>query len=305
VGIEPGYRLFGIEICPEVPLPGDWTRRAAGDAALRLRLADAAELDAAWSGDAQPGWEGRLSDGERFVALRGAGGDHRFTHAGSTFHLSRDLRLLLCAPRYPSASGWRRVLLDSVLFSVALLHGREALHAAAVEIDGGAHAIVASSGGGKSALCAELVSRGHRLVTDDVLVLSPAAAGPLAHPGPPLMNLPSGHAGLLGRTIARFGEEAWTAVPVADEPLPLRSVTVLARGDFPGVEIVERAPSALAVLPHLLRFPRTPERERSRFAMACELARARLLRLEADRSAAPAELADRLEAVLESRAVCA
>ena len=47
-------------------------------------------------------------------------------------HLSADASVLQCAPTDPTEQSWWRVVLDSVLFTVALLQGYEALHAAAV-----------------------------------------------------------------------------------------------------------------------------------------------------------------------------
>ncbi len=92
-------------------------------------------------------------------------------------------------------------MLDSVLFTVALLRGYEALHAGAIaapndrgdEGGRGAIAITASTGGGKSTLLAELLGRGLPLLADDVVVLeSRGTAGPpLAHPAAPLMTVPA------------------------------------------------------------------------------------------------------------------
>ena len=98
-------------------------------------------------------------------------GDFRFLHGErSAHHLSADLAQLRCAFGKAEPSEWR-VVLDSVLFSIALLRGGEALHAGAVATEKGAIAIAAASGGGKSSLLAALLQAGLPLLSDDVVVL--------------------------------------------------------------------------------------------------------------------------------------
>jgi hypothetical protein len=84
------------------------------------------------------------------------------------------------------------VVLDSVLFTVALLQGYEALHAGAVATPDGVIAITSAAGGGKSTLLAALLQRGLALMADDVLVLeSRGTEATLAHPAAPLMTVPA------------------------------------------------------------------------------------------------------------------
>ncbi len=122
------------------------------------------------------------------------------------------------------------MVLDSVLFTVALLRGREALHAGALATPSGAVAIAAATGAGKSTLLCELLSGGLTLMTDDVLALEPRGEdAPLAHPGPPLMTVPAGTSALPGAMIASVGEERWVAVPVHPQAIPLTTLVVLNR----------------------------------------------------------------------------
>ncbi|MGA2164174.1 MAG: hypothetical protein ABSH36_06865, partial [Solirubrobacteraceae bacterium] len=181
-------------------------------------------------------------------------------------HLSADACTLRCAPADPEEQSWWRVVLDSVLFTVALLQGREALHAGAVATPEGALAIAAATGGGKSTLLCELLRDGLTLMSDDVLVLEARGEDPpLAHPGPPLMTVPAGAAPLRGAPIASVEEERWISVPVHPDAVPLSALVVLNRG--PGLATsLHPARDPLAVLVgSLLRFPRLPERERTRF----------------------------------------
>jgi hypothetical protein len=184
------------------------------------------------------------------------------------------------------------VLLDSVLFTVSLLRGNEALHAGAVATADGVVAVSAHSGGGKSTLLGELVRSGFSLVTDDVLFLAPDAGHVLAHPGPPLMTLPRERSDGIGEPIEEVGQEVWTAVPVTAEPLPLRRLVLLDRR--PGVPTsIGRVEQPLApLMTHLLSFPRTRVRELARFSLASELAsHAEIWHLATDVSTSPEELA--------------
>ena len=102
------------------------------------------------------------------------------------------------------------LLVDALSYSMVRL-GREPLHATAVLTDRGAVAFVAESGFGKSTLGALFVRDGFRLVTDDMLVLTPERGGYLAHAGPPRIKL---YRGIADRI---FG--------VSDRGVPMNSVT--------------------------------------------------------------------------------
>lgn len=80
------------------------------------------------------------------------------------------------------------LLVDGLSYSMVRL-GREPLHASAVLTGRGAIAFVGESGAGKSTLSAGFVRGGFRLVTDDMLVLTPGRGGFLAHAGPPRIKL--------------------------------------------------------------------------------------------------------------------
>lgn len=297
-------RAFGLSLDFETPPPGAWEERTGGEPALRVRDAGLDEIEGAWSGRSAVGWEATI-DGAPFLVEGGVAGDHRFSHGERSVQLlSADGELL----RYASAAAgepasWR-VLLDSVLFSVALLRGYEALHAGAVATGAGAVAIAAGAGGGKSTLLAELLRRGERLLADDVAVLEVGADGrPLAHPGPPLMTVPASIDPPPGDPLATVGGERWVAVPTVPEPVPLAAVVFLDRR--PGAEAGLRpiAGPLAPLMASLLRFPRTPERERARFETAAAIAAAApIWELAADPGVTPQVLADLLQAGLRDGA---
>lgn len=236
-----GRAAFGLGLLTDLTPPGSWQGTALPEPILRIALARPQEIAALWSGSPVLGWQGTV-DGARLVVQRGEAGDLRFVHGGdpeaeaapeaggtpeaqgagrqdtrAVHHLSADRRTLRCAPADPFDPAWWRVVLDSVLFTVALEHGYEALHAAAVATpEGEAIAITASTGGGKSTLLSELLRRGLSLMADDVLVLScPAAdAAPLAHPAPPLVTVPAARLPALAEACDRTARRV---SPAADQ----------------------------------------------------------------------------------------
>jgi hypothetical protein len=308
-----GLAAFGLSLLADVPLPGAWGTRPFREPSLQIRSVTAQAIENSWSGLQAIGWEAVI-DGARFVVERGIDGDHRFVHGAysgqsgtrsdgirAVHHLCADASLLQCAPSDPAEPSWWRVVLDSVLFTVALLQGYEALHAGAVATPDGVIAITAAAGGGKSTLLTELIQRGLALMADDVLVLEPRGTeAPLAHPAPPLMTVPAARIPMLRQagpadTISSLDEERWIAVPVHPEPLPLKALVVLDRQ--PGLQLsLKKIKEPLApLLGSLMSFPTSPERQQTRFELASVLAsRTALWRLTADLDTPPDALAEAL-----------
>jgi hypothetical protein len=253
---------------------------------------------AAWSGRESIGWEARI-DGLPFRVERGLGADHLFLHGDRELcHLDREASTLLCAVTAAEAAAAWRVVLDSVLFSVALLRGLEALHAGAVAGDEGAIALAAPSGGGKSTLLGSLLAEGFALLADDVVALEPGDGRVLANPGPPLMTVPGTAPSPRAEELARIGEERWLAMPVCREAQPLAAVVLLNRRADAPTELRPLAEPLRPLLAMMLRFPRTAERERSRFELAATIAESvPVWELRARPTATPASLARHLAGV--------
>jgi hypothetical protein len=76
-----------------------------------------------------------------------------------------------------------------VLSFALIRQGIEPLHATVVAIDGVAVALMGDCGYGKSSLAAAFLRDGHRLVTDDLLILGTGPAGLVAYPGAPRIKL--------------------------------------------------------------------------------------------------------------------
>lgn len=305
------YAAFGLALRSSFPLPGMVLAGGDGLPAITLALETPAELQAAWSGAlASSPWRGRLGDGQEFTIEWGVGGDLLFTYGERAFfRLDASRARLGCAPRDPSALDWQRVLLSRVLPSVSIANGREALHASAVETPLGVVAVAAPSGMGKSTLASELVQRGWPLFADDVLALSPGTEAVEAHPASPHMNLASEAAGAarleeLGTVLGTLAGERWTAVRGASrEVRPVAAVVLLERAPGLSLETKVLSPSPLILAPYMIGLPEDFGRDPTRFTLYSDLAEAAvLLRLTADQTDRPADLAETLERALDLKA---
>jgi hypothetical protein len=112
--------------------------------------------------------------------------------------------------------GCARTVFQNFLFAqvlgVALVRrGREPLHASVVEVGDGAIGFMGDCTFGKSTLVASFVEAGHRLVTDDLLMIASQDGEPHAAPG-------TGRIKLLPDSAGRF-------LPHAGDGLPLNPLT--------------------------------------------------------------------------------
>jgi hypothetical protein len=173
------YCLYGLRVQSAVPLPcPEWRGQARRSDVELVEATEGEILSSCASPPLQYENDGfwecrRFADG----ALRASWKGH------FDFFVSADGRRVL----------WRRLagipdevlftyLLNQVLSECLVARGVEPLHATSVVIDGMAIAILGNSGYGKSTLAASLMRMGHRLLTDDVLVLKISESGVLAHP---------------------------------------------------------------------------------------------------------------------------
>ncbi len=125
----------------------------------------------------------------------------------------------------------------------ALLHQRGLLplHANAIEFEGRAVAFMGHSGAGKSTIAAWFLDRGHRVLADDVCVVTLDGEGqPIAHPGIPRLRLWREAIEATGRAAADY-EHAFDDMDKYNVPTPRRT---------------ERAPLPLS---HIYLLRRAPE----------------------------------------------
>lgn len=150
--------------------------------------------------------------------------------------VSDDGLCVRCAPPEDEPWSWQRFLVGRVLPWAAVLRGRELFHASAVEVSGGAVAVIGPSGAGKTSLASQLVLQGARFVTDDVLALHHDGANVMAHPGAGVISIrdeeraviPSEDWSRLGAELGHSGK-TYLEVPRLSEPVRLRALYFLRR----------------------------------------------------------------------------
>lgn len=284
---------FGVVFESELELPG-LTPLAGRESSLRVRLTDGARAP-------RRGvliWETTI-DGLVYRMWQQPDG-YLMVHEGSCeYFLSAALDELSCAPRDPAAPGWRRFLLDTVLWSTSLLRGHELLHAGAASGPGGVVAVASGTGGGKTSLVLELMRRGLSLFSDDIVALRRHEDGLLAHPGPALMNIPAAVADAPGQELASFDGECWVAFEQVDPtPRPVEAICLLERGEGAELGLERIETTALDLLRHSVGFDVLRARRRARFELFAELATVPVWRLTAGLDEETARIADVLEPLL-------
>jgi hypothetical protein len=143
--------------------------------------------------------------------------------------------------------------LSGVVCGVLLrLGGATLLHAACLDVGGGAIAILGASGDGKSTLAGALVSGGAVLLSEDLLAVGVGPAGYLAEPGAPSLHLlPDAHRSLGlpydAALIRGDGKIRLTLPSAGTEAVPLSAIFILRRGGDCAQPSLERLSGAAAV----------------------------------------------------------
>jgi hypothetical protein len=299
---------FGLAIDSEVTLPGGEAGGTANGEPVRVRRTDAHALRARLA-SGQTVLEREWGDGTLGMRVQRLQDDGYGVLAPGhgLFAVAPDGGLVEVAALEGPASHWHRPLMGQVLPLASVLSGFEVLHASAAVLDGAAVAISAPSNTGKSSLMINLVDRGARLLTDDVLSLRARDGMLMAHPGSPLANLSPEQLALLSpRTRATLGPPvhegdklAFTVGAVHGEPAPLRAFVMLRRSTRLLSTTFERAPApdprdllASTFLPHVA----TPGRLRVQLDICATIARLiPVYRLQAPASVPASELAAVIE----------
>ena len=176
------YQTYGAAITSDVPLalPGhDGPALAAVHCSTAPKERFAAARKDAGSVDAFHRWA-LLGDGSTYVGWNTVG----------EFIVSADGHLVECCRA--DASSWEsfQVYMLGQALSLALVNQAiEPLHATAAVVDGEAIVFLGGSAHGKSSLAASFLNAGHRLLTDDLLVIEESPSGLIAHPGPARIKL--------------------------------------------------------------------------------------------------------------------
>jgi hypothetical protein len=146
-----------------------------------------------------------------------------------------------------------------------LLHqrGQLALHAAAVEIDGNAVAVMGAPGCGKSALAGVLYGRGHTVMADDLTAIQYNGADiPFAIPGFPQLKLWPEIVTALGKSPEALpciepGTEKRSLIPsrFSNKPAPLKKIYVLDGEQTKHTMLLSPQDALLEVIRHSYRAP--------------------------------------------------
>ena len=179
------YCVYGIIVHSEIPL----ALPARGDGELgeiELRAAPASYFSDISRGmwpqqDSGTFYQyGRLPDGSSYVRWEGVG----------EFLISATGRRI-SGRQFDETHGesFQVYLLGQALSFALVKQGFEPLHATAVAINGKGAVLLGESGFGKSSLAASFLEGGHRMLTDDLLILQRFRGEFLAYPGPPRIKL--------------------------------------------------------------------------------------------------------------------
>jgi hypothetical protein len=226
------YGVYGISVRSEVPLAlPDYA--GAGLAEIELKRGTPQTFSDAIAGTeltSRADWYhyAHLEDRSSYVRWRGLG-EFLVSRGGGQILWDR-------APEAPMES-FQVYLLGQALSFALVKGGFEPLHATTIVDQGEGIALLGDSGFGKSTLAASFVASGCPLLTDDLLLLRPAANGMQAHPGPPRIKLfPDVARRFLGSAtdgVPMNAETKKQVIPLkgsqrCERPVRLRSIYLLA-----------------------------------------------------------------------------
>ena len=261
--VAANLHAHGLRIRSAIPLPdlhaGAGTERGsppAGD--LELRLGPERRVP-----PRRPHGELLLdhvvAGNRRCAAARGETGTTLVVPGCARFHVAADGEAVTCHADPEAAPGLLPVVVTGTLLAFVLAQrGHAVLHASAVEVVGGALAVVGASGMGKSTVAAMLCAIGAPLVADDVLCVD-ADQLTCQRGGRELrLRAQPATALLQGAAIRRTADGRWATAPRATTRASLPLVAVVVPRPAPGTTEVaaQRLDPATAAL-MLARFPRT------------------------------------------------
>ena len=184
-GLAYKYVLYGLQVESRIRLPISESEEAR-PADLEVRVASAADLDRMCGGAALG------PEGETWYrhARLGNGGVHlRWEGMFACVVEGSGTRIWMASLGATSIESLHVYFLGHAIAVALAAMGEEPLHATVVARPGRCVALMGESGAGKSTLAAYLVSRGARLVTDDLLRLAMDESGVKAYPGPRRIKL--------------------------------------------------------------------------------------------------------------------
>ena len=230
------YCVYGIVVASDRPLAlPEYADGGLGQ--VEILSADASVFIAAMQGVP---FDPRSDSWYRYASLRDGSTYVRWDTVGE-FLVSSDGRRITCRQVKGSSFESFQVYLLGQAISFALVQQRlEPLHATVVVVDDQAVAFLGHNAFGKSTLAACFLEAGHRLLTDDLLILREAPDRVLAYPGPPRIKLFPGSAsrflGETGSPVTMNADTSKLILPIdgarrCDRPVPLKAIYSLADPD--------------------------------------------------------------------------
>lgn len=221
------YALFGISIASQIAIDELGPRPATPRPDVRILR-----------GPVAPG-----PSGDRVGGLVMAGRAAILEGPGVRFRIEDGATITVDAGSGASGRNMRLFLLGSAMGALLHQRGMLPLHANAIEIGGRAISFAGRSGSGKSTLAAAFHDRGHRLLADDICVVTVTPEGAFeAQPGIPRVRLWRDALERSGRSAesldpAYDGADKYV-VPIdagyADAAVPLAAIFMLADFAEPG-----------------------------------------------------------------------
>ena len=277
-------RAFGLEIDASFPAPG--LPEAVGGPPgrpVRADLVEPAEIDGSWPAEGcERVLEEMYEEREpvRTIDSHPEAGYRLYARGFGLARLSPSGDAVACSPPDDEPWSWQRFLVGRILPWAAALRGLEPFHASAVAADGGVLAFVAPTGGGKTSLAVQLVARGARFFTDDVLALDEHGGTLRAHPGAAIAAVrDAARAAIAPDTWTALGSElghsgkTYMEIPREHSPAPLRAVYYLRPRPEPSIEPIERPGPRLLLTSTFVFGVRTPERLATQLDVCARIAR--------------------------------
>ena len=240
-------RAYGVVVESTTPVSGLLVDRNGVEARLvEWQAVPEAELGA--DALSEPLVDRRYPDGRPFMSIEhDPEVGYRIAAPGFGAHLVANDGSLIRSSLPEEGQIWQRLFFAQALPLAAALNGLALFHASAVVMDERAYAFVGLSGSGKTSIAAQLVARGARMLTDDVLALEPAGGELRAHAGPARISIERAELDGLGADgRKRLGDPLDT--PTEDgkvqletrpetRPVPLGGVFLLGRTSSGGVAV--------------------------------------------------------------------
>lgn len=230
------YQAFGLKIISEIPLPEltPWNQKEeTGDITVKI-----VDLSLKWNEVGAP--QSKFIVKEQFVM---------FEVPETAIFLIQDGEKIYISPFVEAEEAKIRLYILGTCIGAILLQRKVLpLHGSAIAINGKAYAFVGNSGAGKSTLASAFLSKGYKLLSDDVIAVSLHEDNkPYVLPSYPQQKLwqeSLNEFGIESKDYQPlFERETKYAVPVPSHfyssPLPLAGVIELVKTENEQIELVQ------------------------------------------------------------------